>query len=270
MSLPLRVPSPESRVPARAAAVCFATLLLFGSAARAQTRGAEIVRQQKATMPDTLLKGNAQGNVILIARIDKKGAVQDAHALWATHPDLVQPTLAAVQAWSFRPALADGQPIEIAANIVFPFRIKDEKGKVAGRELLGPAISDLALFPADASGKRSAPEGFPLRKGSDPRVRVEATLDLPAVDKARTLPYKVEAISPARKRTTVYEGTVSVARKQTSVPLRFHVPVSADWEDGVWLLRVSVDGADAGGGQFWLARDPAHFDFANALRRLSP
>ena len=265
-----RFPFPVSRFPVCAAAVSLLVLLLVPTAVRAQTRGAEIVRQQKATMPDTLLKGSAQGNVILIARIDKKGAVQDAHALWATHPDLVQPTLTAVQTWSFRPALADGQPIEIAANIVFPFRIKDEKGKLAGRELLGPAISDLAIFPADASGKRTAPEGFPLRKGSDPRVRVEATLDLPAVDKARTLPYKVEAISPARKRTTVYEATVSVARKQVSVPLRFHVPVNADWEDGVWLLRVSIDGADAGGGQFWLARDPAHFDFATALRRLSP
>jgi hypothetical protein len=265
-----RLPPFAFRLPAWAGGALASLFLASPPPAHAQTRGAEIVRQQKATMPDTLLKGNAQGNVILIARIDKKGAVQDAHALWATHPDLVQPTLAAVQTWSFRPALADGQPIEIAANIVFPFRIKDEKGKLAGRELLGPAISDLALFPADASGKRTAPEGFPLRKGSDPRVRVEATLDLPAVDTARTLPYKVEAISPARKRTTVYEGAVSVARKQTSVPLRFHVPVNANWEDGVWLLRVSVDGADAGGGQFWLARDPAHFDFANALRRLSP
>jgi TonB-like protein len=265
-----RFPIPGYRFPTWAGAAVSLALAALSPPAHGQTRGAEIVRQQKATMPEMLLKGSAQGNVILIARIDKKGAVQDAHALWATHPDLVAPTLAAVQTWSFRPALQDGQPIEIAANIVFPFRIKDEKGKLAGRELLGPAISDLALFPADASGKRTAPEGFPVRKGADPTVRAEATLDLPAVDKARTLPFKVEAISPARKRTTVSEATVSVARKQASVPLRFHVPISADWEDGVWLLRVSVDGADAGGGQFWLARDPAHFDFAAALRRLSP
>ncbi len=259
-----RFPISDFRFPARVAAILFAGV----APVWAQTRGAEILKQQKATMPETLAKGNAQGNVILIARIDKKGAVQDAHALWATHPDFVQPTLAAVQAWSFRPALQNGQPIEIAANIVFPFRIRDDKGKLAGRELLGPAVSDLALFPADASGKRTAPEGFPLRKGADPRLRVEATLDLPSVDKARTIPYKVEAISPARKRSIVYESTLAVARKQISVPLRFSVPIGADWEDGIWLLRVLVDGADAGGGQFWLARDPAHFDFTAALRRI--
>jgi hypothetical protein len=28
-----------------------------------------------------------------------------------------------------------------------------------------------------------------------------------------------------------------------------------------------VDGKDAGGGQFWLARDPSRFDFAAALRK---
>jgi len=143
-------------------------------------------------------------------------------------------------------------PVEfaVAPTLAFTLQVTEP----AGRELLGPAISDLALFPADASGKRTAPEGFPLRKGSDPRVRVEATLDLPAVDKARTLPYKVEAISPARKRTTVYEGTVSVARKQASVPLRFHVPVNADWEDGVWLLRSPWTGPTRGeDSSGWLA-----------------
>ena len=263
----VRLPSAVYRLPAF---VLLAAVATAAPAARAQTRGAEIVRQQKAVMPDTLLKGSAQGNVILIARIDRAGAVQDAQALWATHPEFIPPTLEAVRAWSFRPALQDGRAVEIASNIIFPFRIRDDKGHLVGRELLGPAVSELALFPADASGKKTAPEGFPLRKGADPRVRVEASLDLPSVDKARVLPLKVDAISPARKRSPVYETNLPVARKQTSVPFRFSIPVGRDWEDGVWLLRFSVDLADAGGGQFWLARDPAHFDFAAALRHLSP
>jgi len=43
--------------------------------------------------------------------------------------------------------------------------------------------------------------------------------------------------------------------------------VGADWEEGVWSLRFLADGREAGGGQFWLARDPSRFDFATALRR---
>jgi hypothetical protein len=43
--------------------------------------------------------------------------------------------------------------------------------------------------------------------------------------------------------------------------------VGADWEEGVWTLRFLADGREAGGGQFWVARDPSRFDFAAALRK---
>ena len=40
-----------------------------------------------------------------------------------------------------------------------------------------------------------------------------------------------------------------------------------DWEEGVWTLRFLADRKDAGGGLFWVARDPSRFDFAAALRK---
>jgi len=45
--------------------------------------------------------------------------------------------------------------------------------------------------------------------------------------------------------------------------------IAPDWEDGVWLVRFTVDGTDAGGGQFWLAKDPKTFDFVTALKKRS-
>jgi TonB family protein len=250
---------------APAAAVLIA--ISCAAAARAQTRGAELTREQKPVYPESLSKAIAQGNVILIGLIDKNGTVQDAKAVFTTHEQFVEPTLTAVRAWVFRPALKNGQPIDIAANIVFPFRITDDKGKTAGREIPGPVLSELAIFPADASGKKSAPEGFPIRLGGDPKLRVEASLDLPAVATARAITVAVEAVSPTGRRVPAWEDSIAVPAKGIKTKLAFSSAVGSDWEDGIWMLRFRVDKRNAGTGQFWLARDPDKFDFAAALRK---
>ncbi len=253
--------------PFRAGAIAAAWVVAAAAPLAAQTRGAELAREQKPAYPEELSKAIAQGNVVLIARIDKTGAVQDARAVWTTHEQFVGPTLTAVKAWSFRPAMKDGKPIDIAANIVFPFRIKDDKGAVAGHAIPGPALSELAVFPADSSGKKSAPEGFAIRNGGDPRLRVEAAIDLPPVDSARKVTVSAEAVSPKGAKVPVYEDTRSLAAKAASLPVVFTAPVGRDWEDGIWMLRFRVDKANAGTGQFWLARNPDAFDFAAALKK---
>ena len=247
----------------------FAALLLSSGAAvlSAQTRGAELTREQKPVYPEALQKSISQGNVILIGRIDKNGTVQDIRAVWTTHEQFVEPTITAARAWVFRPALKNGKPIDIAANILFPFRLKDDQGKNAGREIPGPALSELAIFPADAAGKKTAPEGFPIRQGGDPRLRVEAALDQPAVEKERKVTVHVEAVSPGARFFPVYEDSIKIPGKGTQTRLTFSAPIGRDWEDGVWMLRFKADKGNAGTGQFLLARDPDHFDFAAALRR---
>ena len=265
----VRLPPIPDRLLSRAA-TAFLLILSWGAcAAQAQTRGAELLREQKPAYPDPLLKANAQGNVILIARIDKNGKVQDVRPIWKSHARFVGPTLEAAKAWVFRPAVQDGRPIDIAANIIFPFRLRNEKGQAVGREIPGPCLHDLAIYPADGSGRKSAPEGFPIRNAKDAWLRVEASLDLPPHPNASRLSVIAEAVSPSHKRFPVFQQAVPVDAKATAVKLPFNAPVGQDWEDGVWLLRFTVDGAEAGGGQFWLARDPARFDFAAALRKLT-
>jgi hypothetical protein len=242
-------------------------LLAIATTLSAQTRGAELIKQPKPVYPEALKQAIAQGNVILIGRIDKNGSLQDIKAVWTTHEQFVEPTITAARAWVFRPALKDGRPIDIAANVVFPFRINDDQGKAAGRELPGPAISELAVFPADAAGKSTAPEGFAIRQGGDPRLRVEAAIDVAPLENPRKLVVRVEAISPTGKAFPVFEDALSVPGKGTRVKVAFSTPIGRDWEDGVWMLRFKGDKRLAGTGQFWLARDPGTFDFAAALRK---
>ena len=125
----------------------------------------------------------------------------------------------------------------------------------------GPILGDLAISPADAAGKATAPEGFPIRRGADKALQAIALLDVPPNVQARTIAVTVEAVSPSGKHVPVFQPPVAVPANATEVKIPVVAPVPADWEEGVWLLRFKADGAFAGAGQFWLASDPEHFQF---------
>jgi TonB family protein len=229
----------------------------------AQTKGAELVRQPKPVYPETLSKALRQGNVLLIGRIDTAGKVQDTKVVATSHPDFVQPALAAVRDWQFRPATRDGKPVQIAANIALRFRLDgDTRGQIPR-----PTLGDLAVFPADRSGNRAAPEGFPIRRGLDARMRAEAVLDVTPSDKPHAYAVQVYALSPSGRRVNLSQASVTAAARAPEIKIPLAAAVGPDWEDGIWLLRYSVDGSDAGGGQFWLAKDPGTFDFVSALKK---
>ena len=78
---------------------------------------------------------------------------------------------------------------------------------------------------------------------------------------------RVEATSPTGRPYIVFESPVAVPANAADVRVSVVAPVGADWEEGVWTLRFLADGHEAGGGQFWLARDPSRFDFAASLRK---
>jgi TonB family protein len=264
----IRLAPAADRLPPRAAASLVILLLAAAHSpadASAQTRGAEIIQQQKPGFPASMDKALRQGNVDLIGRIDVNGQIQDVKAVASTHPDFVEAAVAAVRLWQFRPALSNGKPVEIAANIGMRFRLENQQRG----QLTSPIVGDLAVFPADASGKRTAPEGFPIRRGTDPMMHAEPVLDV-TPGPARALKIHVDAVSPRGRRVALFEHSVNVRANATDVAFPFSAPVGADWEDGIWLIHVVADGSDVGGGQVWIARDPSRFDFARALQRLTP
>jgi TonB family protein len=231
--------------------------LALAAAAGAQTQEAVRTQYQAPVYPENLLKSESQGNVLLIGRIDAQGRIADLHLVSTTHPDFVRPAAEAVAAWQFKPATRDGQPVEIFANIGVRFRLQGEK-----RGLIpAPILGDIAISPADESGKATAPEGFPIRRGKDKALRAEAVIDLPPNIQLRTLAVQVEATSPSGKRIAIFQPPVAVLPTATEVRVPVVARVGPDWEEGVWMLRFTVNGAGAGAGQFWLASDPAHFSF---------
>lgn len=234
-----------------------AAALLLASPASAQDREATRTRYQPPVYPESLLKGQRQGNVLFAGRIDTEGRLTDLRVLAASHTGFIDAAAAAVAAWQFRPARRDGKPIEIFANIGVRFRLEGEKRGLIPSAILG----DLAISPADASGKAIAPEGFPLRRGRDVALRAEASLDVPPNVQARTIAVQVEAVSPSGKHVSIFQPPVAVPARATEVKIPVVARIASDWEEGVWLLKFKVDGAPAGTGQFWLASDPAHFVF---------
>ncbi len=240
-----------------AATILACAILAAAGPAGAQTRGATRTKYTPPLYPEDPGKKDPQGNVLLIGKILADGRVADLHLVSASGKDFVRPAIESVRSWEFKPALRDGKPVEIALNAGVRFRIT---GDGRGRIPL-PILGDLAVFPADASGARTAPDGFPLRKGKDAALRAEFDLDVRPGEQPRTMAVSIEAVSPKGRKVPVFHPPLAVPALATDVKFAAVVPVGSDWEDGVWILRLTVDGRTAGGGQFWLAADPATFHF---------
>jgi TonB family protein len=230
--------------------------------ALAQNVGAVQQVRKDAEYPETLKMAQQQGNVLLIAVIDRQGKLRDIVPIATSNEGFVDAAVAAAKLWRFKPATRNGKPVEIAANIGMRFRLQiaDKRG-----QLPRPMLGNVDISPADANGQATAPEGFPIRRGADPKLLAETLIDVSLNPTARTLPLQVEAWSPGGRRFSVYETPLFVPANATELKVPVVVPIKPEWEDGVWMLRFFVADADAGGGQFWLAKDPSTFDFASKM-----
>jgi len=236
--------------------VC-ALAVLAAATATGQDRGAVQTKKVDPVYPETLFKTERQGNVLLAGRIDAKGQIGDLRVVATSNNAFVKPAIEAVEQWRFKPATKNGKPIEIFANVGVRFRIQGDKRGAIEMPILG----DIAISPANASGKATAPEGFPIQRGKDAALRAEVLLDLPPMGEARTLTVKVEAVSSKGRHVAVFQPPVAVPAAATEVRFPVVAPIGNDWEDGVWALQFTVNGLPVGGGQFWLAGDPDHFQF---------
>jgi TonB family protein len=249
--------------PARRGALFLSALaLVLPAVAAAQAVGAKQEVKKEPEYPEGLKMSQQQGNVLLIARIDTQGKLQNVVPVATSHEAFIDPALAAVKLWKFKPAMKDGKPVEIAANIGMRFRLQ-----LSGRrgQIPRPMLGNLDVSPADANGRATAPEGFPIHKGADPKLVASALLDVSLNPTAHSIPLHVEAWSPTGRRLPVYDGSLFVPANSTELNVPVVVPIGSDWEDGVWMLRFFVADNDAGGGQFWLAKDPSKFDFASKM-----
>lgn len=226
------------------------------SSLTAQTRGATLTKKADPVYPEDASQKDKQGNALFIGKIDKNGDVKDLHMASATAKEFVAPAMDAVRAWKFKPAMRDGQPIEIPLNAAVRFR---KTGPQRGLLPL-PILGDLAVYPADASGAKTAPDGFPIRRGKDAALRAEVVLDV-SPQQPRTIAMNVAAISPSGKSIPVFQPPLAVPALVTEVTFPVVLPVGPDWEEGVWTLRFIADDKNAGAGQFWVATDPDHFHF---------
>jgi TonB family protein len=239
-----------------------AWLAALASEALGQNVGAVLQVKRDPEYPETLKMSQQQGNVLMIAVIDRQGKLRSIYPVATSHEGFVDSAIAAVKLWRFKPATRNGKPVEIAANIGMRFRLQlsERRGQIPR-----PMLGNVDISPADASGRATAPEGFPIRQGGDPKLLADALIDVSLNPTARTLPLHVEAWSPSGRRFPVYETPLFVPANSTELKVPVVVPIKPEWEDGVWVLRFFVDDADAGGGQFWLAKDPATFDFGSKM-----
>jgi TonB family protein len=84
----------------------------------------EVVRKSDPAYPGELIHDGVQGTVILTAIIRADGSVSDIAVVKSLDPQLDQNAAQALSRWIFRPALKNGQAIDLEAVITVPFRTK--------------------------------------------------------------------------------------------------------------------------------------------------
>jgi hypothetical protein len=98
-------------------------------------------------------------------------------------------------------------------------------------------------------------------------MRAEAVLDVNAHPAPRTIAVRVEATTPGGRPHILFDGPVTVPGGVADVKVPIVAAIASDWPEGIWFLNFFADAREAGGGQFWLARDPSRFDFASAAQK---
>lgn len=86
--------------------------------------GLELIRKVDPKYPQTLIKENVDGEVILYAIIRKDGTVDSIQVVRGVDPQLDRNAIEALSRWEFRPALRDGQPVDLEAVVRIPFHFR--------------------------------------------------------------------------------------------------------------------------------------------------
>ena len=95
----------------------------------------EVVRKSDPAYPIELIRDGVKGTVILTAIIRADGSVGEIAVAQGVDPQLDQNAVEALSRWLFRPALKNGQAIDLEAVIMVPFRPKAPASKPVRRQV---------------------------------------------------------------------------------------------------------------------------------------
>jgi protein TonB len=79
----------------------------------------------KPVYPAASRAAGIEGNVLISATIDKFGTVVNPKVVSKVDPDLAAAALDAVRQWRYKPALLNGQPMDIITVITVNFSLVD-------------------------------------------------------------------------------------------------------------------------------------------------
>ena len=86
--------------------------------------GPEPIRKVDPEYPQNLIKEHVDGEVVLYAIIRKNGSVDSIQLVRSLDPVLDRNSMEALAKWKFKPAMRDGQPIDVEAVVHIPFEFR--------------------------------------------------------------------------------------------------------------------------------------------------
>ena len=84
-----------------------------------------ILKKIQPAYPDTALRANLEGKVILAVCVDKEGSVGKMIPLLATAGCFVETTVEALAHWKFSPPVKDCEALSIWVNVEFSFILEN-------------------------------------------------------------------------------------------------------------------------------------------------
>jgi TonB family protein len=81
-----------------------------------------LIKKVQPQYPSNAMQSRVQGQVVLQARIDKEGNVEDL-TLISGDPLLAPAALEAVKQWKYKPYLLNGQPVKVETQVVVNFTL---------------------------------------------------------------------------------------------------------------------------------------------------
>ncbi|HTL67556.1 MAG TPA: energy transducer TonB [Lacunisphaera sp.] len=120
--------------------------------------------------PESLAAKDVVGGVVLELHVDKDGKLTAVNVLRASHQEFADSAKAAVNTWSFVPAMKDGVPVDSVCNTVFAYSVDgkdvDWQWRVAPRPSIGSSI--VIRPPANLVPINPPPSGAPAPAPAEP------------------------------------------------------------------------------------------------------